>query len=77
MPLELLPKYIGQSWIKWFYEILLHNNFEKINANKYVKGGVEVRIFRATKRYEVYKEGVKLADNLDFAFPHLTKLLHA
>lgn len=68
-------KHIGQSWCQWFIASLIKTGFQHTGPNKYVLDKYEVRIFRNTKTYQVYIDGVKIADNLNFSFPHLTNVL--
>lgn len=76
MKLTVPDKFISQSWLKWFIEVLYQNEFEKTSPHRFVKGDLEVRIFRAEKTYEVYQQGKRIAQDLDYIFPHLTKVLH-
>lgn len=74
--LEKFPnKMLGQSWLAWFLETLALNGFEKVNANKFVKGSTEVRVFRSEKYYQVYEAGSIVEDKINLTFPHLTGYL--
>jgi len=77
MELKLVDKVLGVSWLNWFIQTLKHNDFTLKSTNTYVHtSGIEVRIFRGEKYYQV-KHGDKLSNKFDFIFPHLTKVLYA
>jgi hypothetical protein len=76
MKVKLPTKNLGQSWSKWFIEMLLANDCTKVSSQKFVHGDLEIRIFRAEKFYHVYKNGVKITEDLQFTFPHLTAVLY-
>lgn len=77
MKIRLPVKHLGVSWIKWFLILLEENEFTKVNSQKYVKGDIEIRIFRPQKYYQVVINGEKVSSDLDFSFPHLTNRLYA
>ncbi len=76
MKLKLPEKFVGHSWQRWFMDMLTLNGFTRIKTATYAnKQGVQVRILRHKKKYQVFVNN-ELSKELEFSFPHLTGNLY-
>jgi len=75
MKITLVEKFKGQSWQKWFMLQIKSLGFEKIRSSTYENNGVEIRVLKNKKKYQVVING-ELSEELEYTFPHITGKLH-